>query len=215
MAEHKPKRFRLNLVNAAEDVPRLVRAYGRACDGEFALVLRPREQRGVLVLVTKKDGARMWRSGGGGADAPGVPDTAIAPADAVKLVKVEQKALPTAGPITLRGQWSGYLHCDGGQPRVELRRKLAAYGTLALVSSPDGWIWTVERSEKWFSEPGSDTAPRRRCSGGSRPVSPARWACSARRAATGTAGGGRPSTPATRRRTRFARRARGRTRPSG
>jgi len=157
MAEHTPRHFRLNLVNAAEDVPRLVRAYGRACDGEFALVLRPREQRGVLVLVTKKDGARMWRSGEGEADAPGMPDAAIAPADAVKLVKVEQKALPTVGPITLRGQWSGTLRCDGGQPRVELRRKLAAYGTLALVSSPEGWTWTVERSEKWFSEPGSDT----------------------------------------------------------
>ena len=157
MAEHTPKRFRLNLVNAAEDVPRLVRAYGRACDGEFALVLRPREQRGVLVLVTKKDGARMWRSGEGASDAPGLPESAIAPADAVKLVKVEQKALPTVGPITLRGQWSGQLICDGGQPRVELRRKLAAYGTLALVSSPEGWTWTVERSEKWFSEPGSDT----------------------------------------------------------
>ena len=49
----KPKRFRLSLVNAAEDVPRLVRAYGRACMGEFALVLRPREQRGLLVLMTK------------------------------------------------------------------------------------------------------------------------------------------------------------------
>jgi len=126
MAEHTPRHFRLNLVNAAEDVPRLVRAYGRACDGEFALVLRPREQRGVLVLVTKKDGARMWRSGEGEADAPGMPDAAIAPADAVKLVKVEQKALPTVGPITLRGQWSGQLICDGGQPRVELRRVMVA-----------------------------------------------------------------------------------------
>lgn len=58
----KPRRFRLNLVNAAEDVPRLVRAYGRACQGEFALVMRPREQRSLLVLVTR-EGARVWRSG--------------------------------------------------------------------------------------------------------------------------------------------------------
>jgi hypothetical protein len=153
---HKPKRFRLNLVNAAEDVPRLVRAYGRACDGEFALVLRPREQRGVLVLVTKTDGARVWRSGDG--DAPGMPAHTIEAADAVKLVKAEQKGLPKAGPITLRGQWSGYLHCDGGAPRVELRRKLAAYGVLTLTSSAEGaWSWAVERSEKWFSEPGEDT----------------------------------------------------------
>ena len=35
------QRFRLALVNAAEDVPRVIRAYGRACGGEFALVLRP------------------------------------------------------------------------------------------------------------------------------------------------------------------------------
>ena len=33
MPETAPKKFRLSFVNAAEDVPRLVRAYGRACDG--------------------------------------------------------------------------------------------------------------------------------------------------------------------------------------
>jgi len=157
MAEHKPRRFRLNLVNAAEDVPRLVRAYGRACDGQFSLLLRPRETRGLLLLLTKQGEARLWRSVEAGADAPGVPDTPIAPTAALALLKTEQRALPTAGPITLRGQWSGYLYCDGGAPRVELRRKLAAYGVLALVSSPEGWTWTIERSEKWFSEAGSDT----------------------------------------------------------
>jgi hypothetical protein len=61
-------------------------------------------------------------------------------------------------PITLRGQWAGWLHCDAGTPRVELVRKLAAYGTLRVVSDPTaGWTWTVERTEKWFSEPGTDT----------------------------------------------------------
>ncbi len=152
---HKPKRFRLNLVNAAEDVPRLVRAYGRACEGEFALVLRPREKRGVLVLAAKKGGAAMWRSSDG--DAPRVPEVGIEAKDAVALVKTEQRALPKAGPITLRGQWGGWLRCDGGAPRVELRRKLAAYGTLAIVSGADGWTWTVERSAKWFSEASADT----------------------------------------------------------
>ncbi len=153
------KKFRLSLVNAAEDVPRLVRAYGRACDGEFALVLRPPEERGVLVLVTKKDGARFWRSGDG--DAPAAPAATIEAKDAVALVKTEQKAVPKAGPITLRGQWSGWMHCDGGAPRVELVRKLAAYGVLRIVSSATGWTWTVERTEKWFSRPGTDdgTAP--------------------------------------------------------
>ena len=157
MSEHKPKRFRLNLVNAAEDVPRMVRAYGRACDGQFSLFLRPREARGLLLLLTKQGDARMWRSDEAGVDAPGVPDTPIAPTAALALLKTEQRALPKAGPITLRGQWSGYLYCDGGQPRVELRRKLAAYGVLALVSSAKGWTWTIERSEKWFSEAGAET----------------------------------------------------------
>ena len=58
MADSKPKKFRLSFVNAAEDVPRLIRAYGKACDGEWALVLRPPEHRGVLVQVTKGEGAK-------------------------------------------------------------------------------------------------------------------------------------------------------------
>ena len=159
MAEPSPKKFRLSFVNAAEDVPRLVRAYGRACDGEFALVLRPTEGRGVLVLVRKKEGARVWRSGEvKGGDAPSAPAEELSAAEAVALVKAEQKAVPKPGPITLRGQWGGFLHCDGGAPRVELVRKLAAYGVLRIESVPgQGWTWRVERTEKWFSKPGSDT----------------------------------------------------------
>jgi hypothetical protein len=225
MTENAPKKFRLSFVNAAEDVPRLVRAYGRACQGEFALVLRPPEQRGVLVLV-RKDGAMFWRSGaspapdtrhrvaaevvrhadgtlrlspttvgsGGAAwlpydatglragqrvtmefhpddqfahvvqdhtpphsDAPAVPVSPVSSKDAVMLIKTEQKATPKPGPITLKGQWSGWLHCDAGTPRVELVRKLAAYGVLTISSSPEGWSWSVARTEKWFSKPGSDT----------------------------------------------------------
>jgi hypothetical protein len=154
VAEHKPKRFRLAFVNAAEDVPRIVRAYGRACFGEFALVLRPTDSRGVLVRVTR-EGAWVWRADDH--DAPILPEVAIDPRDAVALVKTEQKAILKPGPITLRGQWAGYLHCDDGVPRVELTRKLAAYGLLRISSSATGWTWTVERTEKWFSTPGSDT----------------------------------------------------------
>src|SRR5690606_39013517 len=116
-------------------------------------------------LVTKKDGGRFWRSderpadgGEVGGDAPRTPEYPVAAADAVKLVRMEQKLLPKAGPITLRGQWSGHLSCDEGVPRVELQRKLAAYGVLRVVSDPTrGWTWSVERTEKWFSKPGADT----------------------------------------------------------
>ncbi len=218
------KRFRLSIVGADEDTPRLVRAYGRACDGEFGLVLRPPEGRGVLVLVTKKDGAFLWRSGdsaasglerataevlrddpvrlrvldgeyadirfapyedvpktykhgdhvdivfnpddqfahlaerargGRGVDSPQVPAVAAPPAEAVAAVKDAQKSPPKVGPVTLRGRWTGYLYCEGGQPRVELKRKLATYGTLWVYSNgADGWAWTFERAAKWFGSPG-------------------------------------------------------------
>jgi hypothetical protein len=156
MAETAAKKFRLSFVNAAEDVPRLVRAYGKACQGEFAMVLRPPDQRGLLVLV-RKEGAAYWRTHDSTADAPQVPEMGVSAKDAVRLIQVEQKAVRVPGPITLRGTWSGWLHCDAGTPRVELERKLAQYGILRIVSGPGGWTWTVERTEKWFSKPGSDT----------------------------------------------------------
>jgi hypothetical protein len=154
MSDDTGKKFKLSFVNAAEDIPRQIRAYGKACHGEFGLVLRPTEQRGALVLIGK-DGARFWRSQG--TDAPSMPEGSIDTKDAVALVKTEQKAMPEAGPITLKGQWSGWMHCDNGTPRVEITRKLAAYGVLTITSSPKGWTWAVTRTAKWFSKPGADT----------------------------------------------------------
>ena len=158
MANHKPRRFRLSIVNAVEDIPRLIRAYGKCCDGECALVLRPTEGTGVLVHVLKDGTARFWKTPQGEADdAPRVPQAQITAKDAVALVKTAQKAVPKAGPMTLRGRWSGYLHCEDGKPRVELRRKLASYGLLVIESMENlGWQWRIERTEKWFSEPGAD-----------------------------------------------------------
>ncbi|MFK7931198.1 MAG: hypothetical protein AB8H79_23645, partial [Myxococcota bacterium] len=148
------KRFRLNLVNAAEDVPRVLTAYGRACGGELALVLRPTEGEGVLVHITKA-GAYAWTAGAN--DAPNVPDESVEPATAVARIKEAQLKPGRQGPITLRGQWSGQLHCDGQVPIVELRRKLATYAILTIRSDPQGhWRWTVERLERWFGGAGSD-----------------------------------------------------------
>ena len=148
------KRFRLSIVGADEDMPRLARAYGRACQGEFGLVLRPPEHSGVLVLVTKKDGAFRWESGDKD-DSPHTPSLTATAAAAVALVKDAQKSPPNVGPVTLRGRWTGYLYCEGGLPRVELKRRLATYGTLWVFSNgADGWAWTFERDSKWFGSSG-------------------------------------------------------------
>ena len=60
--------------------------------------------------------------------------------------------VPKAGPTTLLGRWTSTMTCDAGQPCVELRRKLATYGTLTVTSHPTtGWAWSFERAEKWFA----------------------------------------------------------------
>ncbi|MFH1467824.1 MAG: hypothetical protein ABIO70_25795 [Pseudomonadota bacterium] len=224
-AVHKPKRFRLALVGAMEDQPRLLRAYGKACGGEFALVMRPREGKALMVFITR-EGSWAWRSGDGPAlaegavrapaevitvgsqtrlrilagphsghafapyeglpagvsvgdmvdvsfhpddqfahvippagagDAPRRPERAIPAKEAIAGIKAEQRSLPDSGPVTLRGQWTGALHCgEDAQPRIELTRKLAAYGTLTVKSDPaEGWTWRFQRAEKWFSDEGT------------------------------------------------------------
>lgn len=155
------KRFRLSMINAAEDVPRLIRAYGRACDGEFALVLRPPQARGTLVLIQPvQKGGQSWKWSTEEGFAPTRPSEPIKASEAVALVKAEQKNLPRPGPITLRGQWSGYLYCEGGAPRIEMTRKLASYAVLTISSDPTdgrvGWRWKIERTAKWFSTPNTE-----------------------------------------------------------
>ena len=61
MAAERTK-FRLNILGSDEDVPRLLLAYGRGCGGEVALVLRPREAKGVLVHQLKGVPAKVWAS---------------------------------------------------------------------------------------------------------------------------------------------------------
>lgn len=145
-----PKRFRLSFVGASEDIPRLIRAYGLACDGEFGLVLRPIERRGLLVLV-RKDGALQWS--GERADCPTRPDRALSASAAVNQIRLAQDDLPREGPITLRGQWTGFLYCEDGVPRVELQRKIASYGTLRVESrAGEGWAYTFDRADTWFTD---------------------------------------------------------------
>lgn len=158
---HKPKIFRLSFMGAGETLPRLVTAYGRACEGEFALVMRPTEQTAVLVLVTKKQRdqpqkAFLW--GANKSDWPRRPTNEVLPTEAVKAVSEMKAKPPRAGDITLKGQWTGTLVCDGGEPVVTLRRKVASYGWLTITSTSKGWVPAFERQEKWFSTPDADTS---------------------------------------------------------
>lgn len=60
------EKFRLNVTGADEDVPRLLLAYGRACGGEVAFVMRPRDNTALLIHQVKKPprrcGGPTWAS---------------------------------------------------------------------------------------------------------------------------------------------------------
>ncbi len=148
----KRTEFRLSIVGNTEDVPRLIRGYGKLVSGEVAVVLRPRERKALLVRLATPDEALVWESDGA-ADYLHVPERVVSAAEAVKLAKAAQKPMPEKGSVTLRGTWTGLYVCDDGRPRIQLKRKLAAYGTLLLTSSPEGgWDWEFQRAGKWFAE---------------------------------------------------------------
>jgi hypothetical protein len=160
MSTNKPEKFRLNVVGADEDVPRLLLAYGRGCGGEVALVMRPRDNTALLVHQVKKQAAKVWRTDLGLAPSH-APELDAAPADAVAELKRLKSSPPSAGPATLKGKWAGYLHCDDGKPRMTLERRVASYGVLKLASGPDGrWTATFERIGKWFSVAKSESIER-------------------------------------------------------
>ena len=56
------EKFRLNIVGADEDVPRVMLAYGHACGGEVAFVMRPRDNTALLIHQVKKQPAKVWRT---------------------------------------------------------------------------------------------------------------------------------------------------------
>ncbi len=150
----KRTQFRLSILGNTEDVPRMIRGYGRLVSGEVALVMRPAERKALLVRIATPDEALIWEADGA-ADYLQAPERVVPAADAVKLAKAAQKPAPAKGSVTLRGTWSGIYVCSDGQPRIQLKRKLAAYGTLFLTSSPEGgWEWEFQRSGKWFATEG-------------------------------------------------------------
>ena len=154
------EKFRLNILGADEDVPRVLLAYGRGCGGEVAFVMRPRDNTALLVHQVKKQPAKVWRTDLGLAPSH-APELDADPAAAVAELKRLKAAPPPAGPATLKGKWAGLLVCDDGTPRVTLERKVAAYGILKLTSKPDGrWTATFDRAGKWFTAAKQESVER-------------------------------------------------------
>jgi len=150
----KRTQFRLSILGNTEDVPRMIRGYGRLVSGEVALVMRPAERKALLVRIATSDEALVWENDGS-SDYLRAPERVVSASEAVKLAKAAQKPAPAKGSATLRGTWTGIYVCDDGRPRIQLKRKLAAYGTLFLISSPEGgWEWEFQRSGKWFANDG-------------------------------------------------------------
>ena len=145
--------FRLDMVNAAEDIPRVIRAFVKVGKVECALVIRPHDGQGIL--VHSQDG-QAWKWMGVDSDIPQRPEEPVAPRVAIPLLRGAQASLPKQGPVTLRGMWSGKIACDRGQPKISLQRKVASYGVLHIWSDSVAkvWRWQVARTEKWFSRPG-------------------------------------------------------------
>jgi hypothetical protein len=126
-AHEKPmKPVKLAIDNAADVVPRVISAQGKACGGEFGLVLLPRQAAGML--VHQKDGmAAVWRNDGVG-DAPSAPSGQTpAKPEVDALMKLFRSA--TRGgkdDRALKGTWKGTISCDDGAPDVRLERAVRA-----------------------------------------------------------------------------------------
>ena len=154
------EKFRLQIVGADEDVPRVMLAYGQGCGGEVAFIMRPRDNTALLVHQVKKQPAKVWRTDLGLAPSH-APELDTAPADAVAEIRKMKAGPPPAGPATLRGLWKGTLFCTDGTPSVVLERKVASYGTLHVTSTPDGrWTANFERAQKWFSKAKQEAVTR-------------------------------------------------------
>lgn len=146
------KAVRLTFIGAAEDIPRRIGAHVRTSAGEFALVLRPLDSQGALIVVLKNRDAAVWTATMG-RDSPLVPTEEVSAERALAIARSFVTDTGQPGPIRLRGQWSGSFTLEGNTPRVALQRRIASYGTLRVEShGRDGWRWSFQRSEGWFTK---------------------------------------------------------------
>ncbi|HNH46683.1 MAG TPA: hypothetical protein PKY30_06575, partial [Myxococcota bacterium] len=124
----------------------------RQVGGEVALLIRPFEGEGILILAVARQPARVWESRGG-TDAPQLLATNLAYAEAEqRLRNLNRKDKGEPGPVRLRGDWKAQLSFEGSQPIVLLTRQVATYGTLTVRGAKGGWTLVFDRKEQWFTK---------------------------------------------------------------
>lgn len=158
----------LKIESKVEDVPRVITASGRGPEpgSRFDLVLKPSEGECALVVYLKPPRSKrgepkptaeslVWlRIKEDARDAPGGPSARTSSRDGLKAYREVLKGKGRLGPVTFKGRWSGKITWAGGQPVVELRRRVASYVTVTVQSRPGkGWEYTVQRNtSKWWVE---------------------------------------------------------------
>lgn len=147
---------KLTFLGATENVPREIRGAGKACGGDFAIILTPlRGQGRVLHTVKKTTHAGVWTAGPASSDHPVRPSVLVDAAAARAWYAAGRDASP-AGAATLKGSWTGTVVCtdDAAAPHFRFERKIG-YVTVVIesVSVRAGeWAWIVhaERKKQWF-----------------------------------------------------------------
>lgn len=142
--------IRCSILGADEDLPRLVQASGRSCDGGLVVLLWMPGDALLAHRGPKRETFEAWKAVNN-ADAPQVPTGAESPKTIARVMKHIKDEVGGPRPATLRGRWSGVLHC-GDRPALELKRTWSQYGTMTLRSGPGGWTGTFERREGWFAK---------------------------------------------------------------
>ncbi|MCB9759110.1 MAG: hypothetical protein H6739_04660 [Alphaproteobacteria bacterium] len=134
-------RLPLTVLDGAALIPPMLRGYGHLGDDEVALVLRPRERRGLVVRNDQGE-HRTWEAEHG--DAPAWPELLLPVAQIVPLLMAAQADPVLLGPRCLDGVWAAELLGHGDELSVMLLRDLGGDGRVVLHSEGEiGWAWRL------------------------------------------------------------------------
>lgn len=172
----KPRRLKVALTGAREDMPRLIQvtgtaparsltgARGAAPAGRVRLLLRPRDVEG-LALVTKGATAWAWESGHG-SDAPG--ELAAVVDARFWESRLSEAARPGRGIArsVAGGEWKASAQLVDGRIVVELRREWKGHGVLVIQNAGKAWRWTMSKAAVGGTSTGTEPTLSQVCEAG-------------------------------------------------